>query len=281
MKLGLTVLFIALCACQSATAPGRELHPVTAQLIADAASVQPGQAFTVGVILTMKPCWHVYWKNPGDAGTPVAITISGPPGLGQGAVGWPLPISFQQPGDIAGFGYTDTVLFPVTLTAPKDVATGATLQIAADVKWLCCKDVCMPGSAKLELALPVGDPRPANTETFAAWRDRLPVADPDPLAIAEVAGAIDRATRRGSFVVTVAWKKPPARVEFFPEADPALDISNVAIASEGGRSRITFDARVFEGQRLAANDVGALVVATNERGERRGLTIQVPLQREP
>src|SRR4051812_12317095 len=119
MKLALTVLLAAFGACQSAPAPQRELNPVAAELLADAASVQPGQTFSVGVILKMKPGWHVYWKNPGDSGAPVSIAITGPEGLRAADVEWPVPISFQQPGDIVGYGYTDTVMFPIAITAPK------------------------------------------------------------------------------------------------------------------------------------------------------------------
>lgn len=41
---------------------------VTARLLADAAAVQSGKSFRVGVPLTIEKDWHVYWKNPGDAG---------------------------------------------------------------------------------------------------------------------------------------------------------------------------------------------------------------------
>jgi thiol:disulfide interchange protein DsbD len=278
MKLALTLLLFAFGACQSAPAPERELHPVTAELLADAASVRPGQTFTVGVLLKMKPGWHVYWKNPGDSGVPVSIAITGPDGLRSGDVEWPVPISFTQPGDIVGYGYTETVMFPIAVTAPETIAAGATLHLAADVRWLCCKDVCIPGRAKLEVAVPVADARPANAETFAAWRDRLPAVDAGALASSEVTGRIDPATRRGAFSLAVAWKTPPARVEWFPEADPALEVSDVKIASEGALSRVTFEAHVYEGQQLATSDIGSLVVSTDARGSRRGVPVRIRLQ---
>ena len=45
----------------------RSDHLVKAELLADVSSVKPGEPFTVGVLLKMKPHWHVYWKNPGDS----------------------------------------------------------------------------------------------------------------------------------------------------------------------------------------------------------------------
>jgi DsbC/DsbD-like thiol-disulfide interchange protein len=276
MKLALTALIVALGACQSAPAPERELHPVTAELLADVTGVQSSQMFTLGVQLKMKPGWHVYWKNPGDSGLPVSITVTGPEGSTGVADNWPVPIEFVQPGDIVGYGYTDTVMFPIAVRAPK-VPPGTTLQYTADVRWLCCKDVCIPGHTTLEISVPVTDaPAPAaNAAVFAEWRDRLPVTG---LASAEVAGRIDPATRRGAFSVAVAWKTPPARVEWFPEADPALEVSNVKIATEGALSRVTFDAHIFEGQQLATNDIGSLVVSTDARGSRRGVPVRIRLQ---
>jgi hypothetical protein len=98
------------------------------------------------------------------------------------------------------------------------------------------------------------------------------------VASAAATGRIDPATRRGAFAIEVAWKAAPARVEWFPEADPALEVSNVAVATEGARTRVTFEAHVFEGQQLAANDLGSLVVSTDARGSRRGVPVRIRLQ---
>jgi hypothetical protein len=98
------------------------------------------------------------------------------------------------------------------------------------------------------------------------------------LAAANVNGRIDPSTRRGSFSVALEWTTPPARVEWFPEADPALEVSNVSVANENGRSRIAFDAEVYQGQQLASNRLATIVVFTDTRGVRRGLPVVIPLQ---
>ena len=104
MRLLLTVLMTAVTACGAVSAPERDAHPVEARLVADATAVRPGQTFTIGVELKMKPGWHVYWKNPGDAGLPVSAELSGPEGFRFGEVQWPVPIEFVQPGDVVGYG---------------------------------------------------------------------------------------------------------------------------------------------------------------------------------
>ena len=42
-------------------------------------------------------------------------------------------------------------------TAPQALAAGDTLHLAAEVSWLVCRELCIPGEASLTLALPVAD----------------------------------------------------------------------------------------------------------------------------
>src|SRR5207253_8288967 len=43
---------------------------VTADLVAEAASITPNATLWVDLQLAIKPGWHVYWQNPGDSGLP-------------------------------------------------------------------------------------------------------------------------------------------------------------------------------------------------------------------
>ena len=51
---------------------------VKAELLADVAAVKPGEEFTLGILLEIKPKWHVYWKYPGAFGSPTSW-LSMPP----------------------------------------------------------------------------------------------------------------------------------------------------------------------------------------------------------
>ena len=55
-------------------------HPVRAELITSVDSVRAGEPFIAGVLLTIEPEWHVYWKYSGDAGLPTEITWKLPEG---------------------------------------------------------------------------------------------------------------------------------------------------------------------------------------------------------
>ena len=72
-----------------AAAPADEL--VKADLLAEPASIAPGQTFWVGVRLRMKEHWHTYWRNPGDSGEATSITWDLPQGFKAGPIQWPTP----------------------------------------------------------------------------------------------------------------------------------------------------------------------------------------------
>ena len=83
---------------------------VQAELFADVSAIQPGKPFWLGVHITIDPGWHVYWKNPGDAGLPTSATLSLPDGFTAGPLEFPTPSRFEQPGDIVVFGYENSVM---------------------------------------------------------------------------------------------------------------------------------------------------------------------------
>lgn len=87
--------------------------------------------------------WHTYWKNPGDAGLPTAFKFmqnSSPTELS--AFEWPTPTKYIEEGDILTIGYGGTKHF--FFSAPKG-------DLSAHVTFLICKDICIPGEAKLNL----------------------------------------------------------------------------------------------------------------------------------
>jgi len=131
-------------------------EPVKAELLADVTAVQPGMTFDVGVRLTMEEGWHVYWQNPGDAGLPTKVEWKVPPGFKVKALDYPTPVRFDQPGGVVGYGYRDSLMLIAKVTAPADLKAGSKIEIAANAKWLVCKDVCLPGKAAVKVELPAG-----------------------------------------------------------------------------------------------------------------------------
>jgi len=88
--------------------------------------------------------WHTYWKNPGDAGISSSFKFFGPNKnpLDLKSYEWPLPEKHLEAGDILTIGYEDVQHFFF------DNVAG---DIDAQIGVLICKDICIPGEAKLFL----------------------------------------------------------------------------------------------------------------------------------
>lgn len=161
---------------------GRTL--VTPSLVADTTAVVPGRPFKVGLLLQTVPKWHTYWEYSGDAGFPTEIKWALPPGFEAGPIEWPLPERLLEPGDIEVYAYGEKVLLLTTVTVPADVKeTSVTLK--ADVAWLVCEEICIPGKAQLELTLPVQpQAEMANQELFQEFLTQIPSSEAPPYQLA-------------------------------------------------------------------------------------------------
>lgn len=124
---------------------------VAAQLVLSPEPLTPGGKIWAGVRLVHNEHWHTYWVNPGTGyATKIAWTL--PPGWKAGEIEWPTPkLVKDRSGAITGIGYEGDVVLPVALEVPADWKPGAPLKLAAEVEWLMCDKVCIPGSATVLL----------------------------------------------------------------------------------------------------------------------------------
>ncbi len=147
-----------------------------AQLISEVASVRPGEAFDVGLKMTMEPDWHSYWINPGDAGMPTEVQWRLAEGVEAGPIQWPFPERIEQP-PLTSYGYSHEVLLPMTITLPTDFE-GASVTLEGKGVWLICADICLPAEQELTITLPVvhtsPQPDPNWANAFAATREAFP-----------------------------------------------------------------------------------------------------------
>jgi len=138
-----------------------EKQPVRAELVTEHASVQPGGKTRVGVQFDLDEGWHIYAQEPGDAGLPTKIQWSGPGSVSFGPLIWPKPQEFVDPGDIRTYGYSGSVVLASEVRLANSVVAGTPVTIRAMTEWLACKDICLPGSAILEMSVPVMKTEPA------------------------------------------------------------------------------------------------------------------------
>lgn len=122
---------------------------VKVKLIQEDETVQPGRPFWVALHLELEKDWHVYWKNPGDAGIPLKVEWTLPAGFEAGPLQWPFPEKFTA-ADMVGFGYTGEVTLLSLVTPPAQFDPQTQLDLQAKVNWLVCSSLtCQPGSATI------------------------------------------------------------------------------------------------------------------------------------
>lgn len=148
---------------------------VTVRLISEAAAIRAGEPFRLGVAFELRNGWKIYWMNPGDAGLAPAAEWTLPDGGEARAWAWPAPIRFED-GGAASFGYKEDVLFPLWARTADAPAEGV-WRARVTVRWLACRETCIPGEARLDIQLPLAAaarPDPAAAAAFRRADARLP-----------------------------------------------------------------------------------------------------------
>ena len=145
-----------------------------ARLILSAETARPGDTIFVGVDLKMESGWHTYWKNPGEAGQATEIKWALPPGVTAGDIEWPLPEKLP-PAEVTTYGYENEVILLVPLTLATNLPAG-TLNLAAKVSWLECKEACIPAGAEVQTALAIGNETKASPDAalIESWKKLVP-----------------------------------------------------------------------------------------------------------
>ena len=224
---------IALAAAWVRAGPAEAPH-LQVKLISDSDSVQAGKPLRVGLRFEMQDHWHIYWRNPGDSGMPPQVRWRLPDGFRAGEIQWPAPVRLGS-GSVIDYGYRDAVLLPVEIQTPGTLAAGGSITLSAEVSWLACRNICVPGKADLTLWLPVSkEPGPASAShsQFKAVDARMP----RPMPPAWRAEAI---SEKETFVLTVRGPRA-AQASFFPlEADQIDNAAPQTLGPVLGGVRLT------------------------------------------
>jgi thiol:disulfide interchange protein len=196
-------------------APGPLKAPhVTAELISDSGTITPGTNSRVALSLTLEPGWHVYWVYAGDAGLPPAVSWSLPQGVAVGPMQYPAP-SRLPVGPLMDYGYRGVAIFPFDLTASQNLKLG-NANLTAHVRWLVCREVCVPGKAYLGLDLRVAQNGPQETNSLiAAAVNAEPVRLPSSVSIS-VSGD------RTHLTLNIVTGKRENTAEFYPLDDDTI-----------------------------------------------------------
>ena len=202
---------VLLCSAAALAKPVSAPH-LTVDLIAEETSIAPKQLFQAGLKFNLEKGWHIYWINAGDSGDPPRVQWKLPTGFQAGKIEWPAPVRLPV-ASLMDYGYEDQVLLMVPIQTPADLKPGTTAQLAATVRWVVCREICLPGRGDVSLALPVTDKEEtkpsADHGLFAKTKESLPRPAPGTWKQSAVA-------RKEEFLLTLLTGNRVASIAFFP-----------------------------------------------------------------
>ncbi len=257
-----------------AAAPVRTGH-AEAELVAEASSVPSAGSFRAALRLRPDPGWHVYWKNPGDAGMPPKLLWELPAGWSAGPLEFPSPARIETP-PFASYGYKSEAGYPLRIVASPGAVAGDRVRLRAKAEWLICADECLPESAELSLEIGVGEARADSAR--AAWWRALEAKLPVPAPARNWRVALDDATLR------LSWDAPegddPGEVLFFPEVPGVIThAAPQVLVREGDRLALAVERDAVIAAR--PDTLRGVLVASNgwnvDGATRAALAVAVPL----
>jgi thiol:disulfide interchange protein/DsbC/DsbD-like thiol-disulfide interchange protein len=175
----------------------------------------------IGILFTIEPDWHIYWKYPGESGKPTSISWRLPEGWQTEDLKWPLPRRTLERGDINTLAYSGQVLIYTTLIPPSDISDLSSLTIDADVSWLVCYDRCVPGKSSIQATLPISEKAPVISDAnfhFEKTKRTVPkaVSGSDQLKEHGILAFLAESTNENTAGLYFELRQTrPARAQFF------------------------------------------------------------------
>lgn len=179
------VMLGAPSAANAVTGPWQENEQSRVRLVSPWAEAPRAGELRLGLEFEIRPGWHVYWKNSGDAGFPPVLDLSPTPQVGDWELLWPAPERYELRGGLVAFGYEDHVIYPVRVQLDQRELSGEvgsspdTFTLNAELDYLVCEVDCIPYSYPLALQQPLAAPgagpvRGLEAEEIERWWGRLP-----------------------------------------------------------------------------------------------------------
>jgi DsbC/DsbD-like thiol-disulfide interchange protein len=211
------------------TAQVTEFH-VKIELIPESAAVEVGKPFWVGLLFRLDEGWHIYWQNPGDAGEPPRVQWQLPPGFTSGSILWPQPVRIGT-GSVVDYGYENQILLMTPIERAAGSTAGSTPAVSADVKYIVCREMCIPGKAHVALSSPSSGQQSSlqqssvqqsSAQQFSEWRQlfeqtRAQIPKPAPKAWKFSARAeTGKDKNNDHFILSVQSESKVHAATFFP-----------------------------------------------------------------
>lgn len=228
MRAWLTALIVSGLTSLPAAAPHARSAPTghaKVTLIADATTVAAGDPTWIGIRFVLDDGWHVYWRNPGESGTPPTVRWDlGDSTRRVGNLEFPVPERLVSNGDVS-YGYRGEVV----LLAPLRVETGGALGaqpgrssdpalVRATVDYVICESVCVleHASPSINIAGARAKQPAPDAPRLASWRARLPQPMPATWHATASLGTAE-------FTLTIETGHRETAATFFPQNPAEID----------------------------------------------------------
>jgi DsbC/DsbD-like thiol-disulfide interchange protein len=150
-----TVVILVLAGCGT---PGLDdQNSVRVTVSTDYAAAVPGQSITLVWRFEIAPEWHLYWPGRNDSGFAPTIDLNLPPGWIAGGLQWPAPQRHLSEGDILDHVYYRELVLLQKIGVPAEALPTGSVAVSGEVRWLACKDACVPGKTLVPLEIALTD----------------------------------------------------------------------------------------------------------------------------
>jgi DsbC/DsbD-like thiol-disulfide interchange protein len=191
------------------------------ELMAEENGMAPRKPLWTGIKFQLDEGWHIYWQNAGDSGEPPKIEWRLPAGFTAGATQWPQPVRLGA-GSIVDYGYEGEVLLMTPIDGPARPEARAIPSISALVKYVVCREICVPGKADVTLSLPYTSDIAQRRTLFERARTQLPKPAPASWRVSAISD-------QDHFTLSVQTDSQVQSATFFP-SEPG-EIENSAVQS--------------------------------------------------
>lgn len=214
--------------------------------------------FSILVKMTMEPGWHLYWKNPGEAGMPLSVEWKGvPDGVTLAGWDWSTPEYYELQG-LASYVYEDVAYVRIDVIVPKDFPAEK-LTLTGTASWLACDDNgCFPQDKEISAEIDL-------TKNLRGTRDAPEFRDAAkafPLASDHLEAAFSEKPGR----VEISLKQRdggalPVDARFFPESEK-FEATAATVVPSAKNGTLVFTLPLREGEKITAMSElsGVLVV---------------------
>lgn len=197
--------------------------PVKVRLVASPAADGRSASTWLGLQFDLAEGWHIYWQNPGDSGAPPDVAWTLPAGMTVEPLRWPVPERIVID-TMVDYGYRGSTLALAPMRPPVGGWPARPMVVTAHVKWMACRDICLPGKSDASLELPARMASESGVGVGEAIRRalaRIPERAPSTWRVTASADTV-------SFTIAIETGRRETTADFFPldsgQVDPAAPV---------------------------------------------------------